>query len=388
MVAVPPHGGSTPLPERIRALGGPGISVAWLASVLIDSENTPAQGLAALRRRRQGKFARHQPPTFIDFSMPLAHAEALEDVRIAAGGTRLFTRVRVRHALPQASSPTLWAWSPGEVAGSGLMSGDVSGFDCATDGRALALWSLEKGYFNVVEPTTLRSRTIGWRTPRVGRWGVRFEPREACLSPDGSAVAVLGERGQLAVYAPLDGLGPELTLAEGVHGVAWSPASDRLAVVDAHEVTVFELATGERGWRVARPRPNERACHVAWDPTGQLLLLASAEVEPNEGSLRSGRAVFVERDNARGAPELRWAQDGSLAARLPYEVRATRIAWSDDGARCLLVARPGGLLVWDSQRHQPVVHDPAVATASFGPRGEWLALAEEGAREVLVRWLP
>jgi len=355
---------------------------------LIDSENTPAQGLAALRRRRQGRFAPHHPPTFVDFAVGLSHPETVEDVRVTAVGTRLYTRIRVRHALPQASAATVWAWTPGELTGSPLMSGEVTGIDASTDGRTLVLWSTEKGYFNVVEPTTLRSLTVGWRTPRIGRWGVRFDPRECVLSPDGSRVAVLGERGQLAVYVPLDALGPELTHAEGVRGVAWSPDGEKLAIVDGNEVSVLDVTTGERAWRAPRPRREVWACHVAWDPTGRLLLVADAELGAPEIQVRGGRSVFTERDDPRGGPELRWAHDGSQAALLPYEIHATRIAWSDEGTRCLLVARPGGLLVWDAERHQPVIHDPTVATAAFGPGGGWIALAEEGSREVLVRWLP
>lgn len=355
---------------------------------MIDSENTPAQGVAALRRRRQGRFAPHHPPTFIDFAVGLAHAEAVEDLCLAAAGTRLYARIRVRHALPQASAATVWAWTPGELTGSPLMSGDVTGIDASADGRTLVLWSTEKGYFNVIEPTTLRSLTIGWRTPRVGRWGVRFDPRECLLSGDGRGVAVLGERGQLAVWVPLDALGPDLTHAEGVRGVAWSPEGDKLAIVDAAEVSVLDVATGERLWRAARPRPQVWGCHVAWDPSGRFLLLADAKLDPQDGPLHGGRSVFAERESPRGGPELRWAHDGALAALLPYEAQVTRVAWSDDGARCLLVARPGGLLVWDVDRHQPIIHDPTVATAAFGPGGAWVALAEEGAKEIVVRWLP
>lgn len=354
----------------------------------MDSEKTPAQGVAALRRRRQGPTARQARPTFIDFTVGLAHAEVIEDVRLAAAGSRCFTRLRVRHALPQASSATIWSWTPGEVEGCGMMSGDVTGIDVSNDGRTIVLWSLEKGYFNVVEPSTLRSLTIGWRTPRVGRWGVRFDPRECVLSPDGGALAVLGERGQLAVYLAVDALGPDHSHAEGVRGVAWSPDGTQLAIVDAAEVYVVDVATGQSVWRQPRPRAHVRACHVAWDPTGRRLLLADANLDAADAPLYAGRSVFTEHESPRGGPELRSALDGALTELLPYEMHATRIAWSDDGARLLLIARPGGLLVWDVERRQPAVHDPSVVTAAFGPRGAWLALAEEGGREVLVRWLP
>ena len=107
-----------------------------------------------------------------------------------------------------------------------------------------------------------------------------------------------------------------------------------------------------------------------------------------DGPRRTVTVVQLERDDAQDGPELRWTQDGSLAAALPYETTARQIAWSDDGARCLLVARPGGALVWDVERHQPLVHDPAVSTASFGPQGKWIAVADEDKRDVSVRRLP
>ena len=354
---------------------------------MIDTENTPAQGLAALRRQRR-RGSHEGAPTFIDFAVSLTHSEVVEEVIVADDGRRLFSRVRVRHALPQHSAGTVWAWKPGELQGRAIMAGEVTGMDATRDGYALVLWSLDKGYFNVVEPRDLRSRTVGWRSPRIGRWGVRFDPLTARLAPEAQAVALLGERGQLAVYRPVDAIGPDLTLAEGIRGVAWSPDGERLAVVDGAEISVFAIASGERLWRAARPRPQERACHVAWDPSGSLLFVADADLETPEGPLPEGRRALVECDDARWGPELRSARDGSVAALLPYETRARQISWSDDGARCLLIARPGGLLVWDVERDQPLVQDPTVTTASFGPRGAWMALAEEDSREVIVRWLP
>lgn len=354
---------------------------------MIDTEKTPAEGTAAVRRRR-GRAPRQGPATFVDYSLTLPHAGVVEDVRVTAGGTRLFTRIRLHHAVPQASAGTVWVWSPGEVTGTAIMGGEVSGIDPAPDGRVVALWSIDKGYFNVIEPTTLRSLTVGWRSPRIGRWGVRFDPRAAALAPEADGIALLGERGQLAVYRPVDAIGPDVTLAEGVRGVGWSPDGERIAVVDGAEIALFDVATGDRVWRAPRPRPFARACHVAWDPAGRFLLVVDADLESPDAPLTDGRRTFVERSDPHGGPELRWTQDGSLAALLPYETTARQIAWSDDGARCLLVARPGGVLVWDVERHQPLVHDPAVATASFGPRGEWMALAEDGARTVLMRWLP
>jgi WD40 repeat protein len=387
MEAVPPGciGGGEVVKFQVR--GSLGIGVALAEPEVLDSDNTPAQGVAALRRRRHARFPGDRAATFIDFAAALAHPEVVEDVRITAGGTRGFVRGRVRQSHSPGCS-TVWAWSPGEVKGSMILSGHVSGMDVSQDGRTLALWSREKGTFNVLEPTTMRSSTIGWRTPHVGRWGVRFDPRDAVLSPDGDAVALVGERGQLAVYRPVDALGPSIMMSEGVRGVAWSPDGERLAIVDGTGLGVFEVATSERVWRVPRAHSHERACHIAWDPTGRLLLIADAELEVIDGPLHDGRNVFVERETPRGSPELRHAQDGAIASVLPYEAHPTQIAWSDDGSRCLLVARPGGLIVWDAERHEPVVHDPNVATAAFGPRGAWVALAEEGAREVVVRWLP
>jgi WD40 repeat protein len=367
---------------------------AYMASMLlpplpevIDSENTPAQGLAALRRRRRGPFAQRHPPTFVDFAIGLSHPEVVEDLHVVAAGTRMLTRVRVRHAVPQASAGTVFAWSPGELSGAPVMSGEVTGIHASEDGSTLVLWSTDKGYFNVIQPATLKSLTIGWRTPRVGRWGVRFDPRACALSPDGRAVAVLGERGQLAVYAPLDAVGPDLTHAEGVRGVAWSPEGERLAIVEGNDVSVVDVETGDRAWRVARPRPQSRACHIAWDPTGRMLLVADAETEIPDGPRHDGRGAFVPRESPKGAPELRWAEDGSPAAQLPYETPVTQLGWSDDGKRLLLVARPGGLLVWNVEKHEPLVHEPTVATAAFGPRGAWVAYADEASREVVIRWV-
>src|SRR5262245_17288623 len=137
----------------------------------MDPEKTPADGVSAYRRRRE---AARGAPTFVDVGAPLRHPEVIEELRLCGRGSRLVARMRARHAVATPATASVRWWAPGEQAGSPLVRGDVSGLDATPDGRAIAFWTLEKGYFNVIEPTSLRSATVGWRSPKIGRWGVRF----------------------------------------------------------------------------------------------------------------------------------------------------------------------------------------------------------------------
>lgn len=215
----------------------------------------------------------------------------------------------------------------------------------------------------------------------------------AAFSPDGAAIAIGYEDGNVRVWSSVDGklLSADAPLGSTpIRAIAFSPSGNELA-----------MATGGGNWAIvpsdldkSSPRMGGRSeplYSIQYSPDGARLIttssLGSLEIwsaidgrkVKTVGYARSIRAVSVSKDGRRialvsdGFVSIFEAETGQPVAVLKGHPEANFAAFSPDGSRVVTSSRDGKVMVWETIEGKPSLTFDAsesdLAWATFNPDG-------------------
>ncbi|WP_234048664.1 nSTAND1 domain-containing NTPase [Streptomyces liliifuscus] len=180
---------------------------------------------------------------------------------------------------------------------------------------------------------------------------------EAVFSPDGTRLAIVGEKGTVQIWHLSTGAlhTAHTSPGESVRAVAFTPDGSTLAVVDIEtggdQVTLLDTATGRTQRTIKPSRPSTMS--LAFSPDGHTLATASSSGAVSTWDKRTGRL-----------------QDSFSASG-----RVASLAFSPDG-RTLAAGSVRGVQLWDLATSQTRITLPtrSLATVAFSPGGQTLAI--------------
>ncbi|MFG2128994.1 helix-turn-helix domain-containing protein [Streptomyces sp. NPDC048751] len=219
------------------------------------------------------------------------------------------------------------------------------------NGRALAARATENGVIEIRDVATGRLRQS--RALAVGDTAV--------LSPDGTRLALVGEKGSVRIWhLPTGALHTARTgHGQSVRALAFTPDSRTVAVLDievgADQVTLLDAATG-RTQRTIKPS------------TGSLLSLAFG---PDGHTLATS--------GSNGSVKTWDARTGRLQDSFGVSGEVASLAFSPDG-RTLAASSARGVQLWDLATSQARLTLPtrSLAGVAFSPDGRTLAISTGG----------
>ncbi|HEY1016321.1 MAG TPA: WD40 repeat domain-containing protein [Herpetosiphonaceae bacterium] len=169
-------------------------------------------------------------------------------------------------------------------------------------------------------------------------------------SPDGTKLAIGGQRGQATIWDAATGREPSGWLRElqapgdMVSALAWSPDGTKLATANDHNLAiVWDAATGREpsGWlreivvsseldwllgRRPHAHPRNWTAAIAWSPDGSKLAIGSSDASAGVWDAATGRQL--------------WRLDG-------HRDDVAGLSWHPDGTRLITSGREGTARVWD-----------------------------------------
>lgn len=213
-------------------------------------------------------------------------------------------------------------------------------------GRALAARTTKNGVLEVRDVATghLR-RSLALRAIDT-----------AVFSPDGTRLAIVGEKGAVRIWHLSTGAlhTAHTSPGESVRSVAFAPDGSTLAVVDIEtggdQVTLLDTTTGRTQRTIKPSRPSTLS--LAFSPNGHTLATASSSGVVNTWDRRTGRL----QDS--------FSASGEVAS----------LAFSPDG-RTLAAGSVRGVQLWDLATSQTRITLPTgkLAPVAFSPDGRTLA---------------
>ncbi|MFJ2559210.1 hypothetical protein ACIO2V_27275 [Streptomyces sp. NPDC087534] len=178
----------------------------------------------------------------------------------------------------------------------------------------------------------------------------------AVFSPDGTRLAIIGEKGTVRIWHLSTGAlhTAHTSPGESVRTVAFTPDSRTLAVVDikdgGDQVTLLDTATGHTQRTIKPSTPSTQS--LAFSPDGHTLATASGSGTVNTWDRRTGQL----QDS--------FSVSGEVAS----------LAFSSDG-RTLAASTVRGVQLWDLATSQTRITLPtrSLAAVAFSPDGQTLA---------------
>jgi WD40 repeat protein len=197
--------------------------------------------------------------------------------------------------------------------------------------------------------------------------------KSIAFSQDGRYLSSGSANGTVRVFSPVTGeefFNLKLT-SDGIHSLAFEPASNRLVAAGGSDVFVLDPITGESVRKIAGHSATVNA--VAWSSDGKRLASGSGDKTARIWNADSGQLLHTLTGHTESVRSVAFSPDGRRLATGSGELARP------DGGRSggLIPEVPGEVRVWDANEGKPVFtlsrRESVVSSVGFSPSGDFIA---------------